>query len=370
LIYPEGCVTTGVCAVMQYQKFVFSLDKVIVPVCLSVNNPWPYEHYTLVGKAQSHLLWYLFSPYITFKHALLPPQKRRPNEKPHEFALRVQSLTAAHLQLGVIKMNWKQKDRLQQALGFAPYNEGLWSRRKSMDQFRENLFKRQVILKDGAAVTLDLTSKSSKNSNRVQPVNDTGGETEAPPGANDEENQEEEEVAPNWEENEKDGVFLAREYAARQHKERDEEMKIFDRAMKKASEEKRNKSSRRRGSAEHRRGSVNDVVNLKYVEELNEHRRRASNLENVSDLPSDLFVKAHIAEVKEKQVEVKAKRRASQIAASEEEMIKLAGGREKLTPEGLAAIQTMAAGEEGGGGGASPGAGGRVRGEGTPPVQP
>ena len=80
LIYPEGCVTTGVCAVMQYQKFVFSLDKVIVPMCLSINNPWPYEHYTLVGHAQDHLLWYLFSPWVTFKHALLPPQKRREGE--------------------------------------------------------------------------------------------------------------------------------------------------------------------------------------------------------------------------------------------------------------------------------------------------
>ena len=322
---------------MQYQKFVFSLDKVIVPVCLSVNNPWPYEHYTLVGKAQAHLLWYLFSPYIVFKHALLPPQKRRPNEKPHEFALRVQSLTAAHLQLGVIKMNWKQKDRLQQALGFSPYNESLWSRRKSMDKFRENLFKRQVVLKDGAAVTLNSNSKGSK---RVQPVNETGGEE----GVVDEEG--DESAVPDYDENEKDGIFLAREYAARQHKERDAEMQIFDKAMKAAAEEKKKNS--RRGSTEggRRRSSVSDVINVQYVEELNEHRRRASNLENVSQLPPDQIAKTHNDDVKVKQVEVKAKRRASQIAASQEEMIKLAGGIDKLTPEGLAAIKAMAEGGE------------------------
>jgi hypothetical protein len=61
-------------------------------------------------------------------------------------------MTAAHLGLSVIKMNWKQKDRLAQALGFMPYNEHEWSRRESLDDFREALFKRQVVIRDGHAV--------------------------------------------------------------------------------------------------------------------------------------------------------------------------------------------------------------------------
>jgi len=136
----------------QYQKFVFGLDKTIVPICLSVYNPWPYEHYTISSSAQFNLMWYMFSPFIIMKHALLKPQIKRPAEKAQDFSLRVQCMTAAHLGLSVIKMNWKQKDRLAQALGFMPYNEHEWSRRESLDVFREALFKRQVVIRDGKAV--------------------------------------------------------------------------------------------------------------------------------------------------------------------------------------------------------------------------
>ena len=79
-------------------------------------------------------------------------QIKRPAEKAQDFSLRVQCMTAAHLGLSVIKMNWKQKDRLAQALGFMPYNEHEWSRRESLDVFREALFKRQVVIRDGKAV--------------------------------------------------------------------------------------------------------------------------------------------------------------------------------------------------------------------------
>ena len=62
-------------------------------------------------------------------------------------------MTAAHLGLGVIKMNWKQKDRLSQALGFMEYNENYWSRKGSMDNFRKALYERKVILRDGEAIS-------------------------------------------------------------------------------------------------------------------------------------------------------------------------------------------------------------------------
>ena len=160
-----------------------------MPVCASVYNPWPYEHYTLGGSIEAHIAWYLFCPFLQFKHSILPPQKIRQDEKATDFSLRVQvrrtihgrreapiclgersetgppasplfvrckncsfigdsqgvvwprstsdlllhstiqTMTAAHLGLGVIKMNWKQKDRLSQALGFSNYNENYWSRR-------------------------------------------------------------------------------------------------------------------------------------------------------------------------------------------------------------------------------------------------
>ena len=122
-------------------------------------------------------------------------------EKPHEFALRVQCMTAAHLGLGVINMNWKEKDRLQQALGFVPYNEALWSRRKSMDIFRENLFKRQVVLKDGHAVVGD---------KKVMPISADEEEEEMEEGTKCAHGSSKNVIKPNYDENEKNGVFLAK----------------------------------------------------------------------------------------------------------------------------------------------------------------
>ena len=45
LIYPEGTVTNSRVALLLYQKFVFSLGKTVVPVAVTIWNPWPYEHF-------------------------------------------------------------------------------------------------------------------------------------------------------------------------------------------------------------------------------------------------------------------------------------------------------------------------------------
>ena len=55
-------------------------------------------------------------------------------------------------------------------------------------------------------------------------------------------------------------------------------------------------------------------------------RCRISNVGSVDELPENMKVKTHEAEVMERKIEVKAKRRASQIAASEDQMIKVGGG--------------------------------------------
>jgi len=297
LIYPEGCVTTGVCAVMQYQKFVFGLDKVIVPLCLSVYNPWPYEHYTLSAGASTHLMWYMFSPFIIMRHALLEPQKRRPNEKPQDFALRVQCMTAAHLGLSVIKMNWKQKDRLSQALGFMPYNAHEWSRRESLDTFREALFKRQVIIRDGHAV----------NKNDITP----DGKTE------------------------EDGVFLAKEYAYRKSQESDEEMQIFGEAMKLAQSKKKRERSVRHNV---KKNQIIPEANETMVNKVNEARRKSS----VTSGEAPDLLKMHNNDVVLRQESIKKARRKSSLMATEADMIKLAGGESELTPQALEAIHIAA----------------------------
>ena len=279
LIYPEGCVTTGVSAVMQYQKFVFGLGKVIVPVCLSIYNPWPYEHYTLTAGAKTHLLWYLFSPFVIFKHTLLKPQKLRPNEKPEEFSQRVQIMTAAHLNLGVIKMNWKQKERLSQALGFIPFQEEFWSRRRSMIKFRENLFRRQVILKDGGAV-VDIESGQAA-----------------------------------MEEEEKAAVFLAKEVAMRQNASRDDELVIFDNAMQTAAEISKQAGSKRRDSV------ILQECNERMVKEINELRVKKKEKGLETDTTE---LKTYFEDASTRKQQVRQKRRASLVAMEQEELAKKA----------------------------------------------
>mmetsp|Transcript_14462 Transcript_14462/g.26717 ORF Transcript_14462/g.26717 Transcript_14462/m.26717 type:complete len:589 (+) Transcript_14462:258-2024(+) len=338
LIYPEGCVTSGHSSVMQYQQFVFSLDKVIVPMCLSVYNPWPYEHYTLSAGAKHHLMWYLFSPFIIFKHALLAPQKIRVGEKPRDFALRVQCMTAAHLGLGVIKMNWKQKDRLAQALGFVPYDANYWSRRESMDNFKEALFNRQVVLKDGIAYSTktertfageDKEEEGKIPKNKVVPAK--------PENPSMKSLQTMRELP--LEEQEKHGVVLAREYAARAHAEREEEMKIFDETMKKVAEERKKKRGSIRRVGAKGAGFVDQNANAEMVNKVNNLRRRSS-VGGVQVPELKVFAK----EVQEKGEFVQEKRRKSSIAMSQQQVEVLSGKSPGgISEEGMKALQEAAA---------------------------
>jgi len=337
LIYPEGCVTTGVSAVMQYQKFVFSLDKVIVPTCLSVYNPWPYEHYTLTSGAVQHLCWYLFSPFIIFKQALLPPQKIRKDEKPTEFALRVQCMTAAHLGLGVIKMNWKQKDRLSQALGFMDYNENYWSRRESMDNFREALYQRKVVLRDGEAFSTGERSGDKGSDGRSFSGSEVDVEGAFERQAKTAKTSSKKVVPLNLAVKDKNrsqskliaqGTVLAKEYAARHHQEREPEMKIFDEAMKKAGAQKKKK-----GERSYREKMVDKDINEEMVIKTNMVRR-------LSTMPD---VKPHSEEVHALGAQVKEKRRLSSLAATQEQLQSLAlANGEGLSEEAMKAIKDAA----------------------------
>jgi len=259
LIYPEGCVTNGYNAVMQYQKFVFGLNKVIVPVCLQFVNPWPFEHYTLNTGAATHLAWYMFSPGVIMKHAILPPQKIKKGEDPTFFALRIQCMTAAHLGLGVIKLNWKQKERLAQALGFQPYNPGFWSRRESMDDFRKAVYSNALVVSGDEIVKTESRTKRgsmsfNKLSNTMRKKHVKVMQTEA--------------------------AFLAKEFAVK-HNERDEELLVLDKQMEKIKEANDGVAKRVRslmpGAKNSRKHSmVMPDLNAEFVEKINSVRRRNS----------------------------------------------------------------------------------------------
>lgn len=247
-------------------------------------------------------------------------------------------MTAAHLGLGVIKMNWKQKDRLAQALGFVPYDANYWSRRESMDNFKEALFNRQVVLKDGIAYSTktertfageDKEEEGKIPKNKVVPAK--------PENPSMKSLQTMRELP--LEEQEKHGVVLAREFAARAHAEREEEMKIFDETMKKVAEERKKKRGSIRRVGARGAGFVDQNANAEMVNKVNNLRRRSS-VGGVQVPELKVFAK----EVQEKGEFVQEKRRKSSIAMSQQQVEVLSGKSPGgISEEGMKALQEAAA---------------------------
>lgn len=250
-----GCVTNGYAAVMQYQKFVFGLNKVIVPVCLQFVNPWPFEHYCLSTGAANHLMWYMFSPFVIMKHAILPPQKIRKDESPAFFALRIQAMTAAHLGLGVIRLNWKQKDRLAQAMGFQPYSENFWSRRESMDDFKKAVYDNALVVQ-GDKIVKTASRKEEERSEKTSfhgRINRFGSVVKRRAVAQ-----------------QKEAAFMAKEFAAKHNNGRDSELQILDDQMKKLQAQQRARSILPGRNHNRKVSLISPDLNAELVEKINE----------------------------------------------------------------------------------------------------
>ena len=92
LVFPEGGLTTGKHGLLQFHKFLFSLEHVVQPIVLKPKGgPLPIHIDNNFGTTIGNILYYAFQPWQRFDVVYLPPAKRRTNEDPLDFARRVMS---------------------------------------------------------------------------------------------------------------------------------------------------------------------------------------------------------------------------------------------------------------------------------------
>jgi len=112
LIFPEGGLTNGRVGTMMYHRFVFSLDCMIIPLAISLQDPWPVEHDYLGSTWARNFIWFLIVPFHIFDMTFLPPQKRNEGETAEEFAVRVQKLTCGFLNIEPTHCSYSEKKEL------------------------------------------------------------------------------------------------------------------------------------------------------------------------------------------------------------------------------------------------------------------
>jgi hypothetical protein len=144
LFFPEGWDNTGRRGLLLYQRFLFSLDRPILPVSLSARVPFelPLNLSILGTNVLKETCWLFFFPYVQFDLHFLPLQyrgrengsrsgggnisgksqtreggqkvKEREEEEEEndiEFARRVQELTALYLK--IVATNYSYREALK-----------------------------------------------------------------------------------------------------------------------------------------------------------------------------------------------------------------------------------------------------------------
>jgi hypothetical protein len=90
LVFPEGGLTTGASSLLQFHKFLFSLNEHIQPIALvPKGGPLPINLDNNMGTTWCNILSYAFQPWQRFHVIYLPPCKQRTNEDSLDFARRV-----------------------------------------------------------------------------------------------------------------------------------------------------------------------------------------------------------------------------------------------------------------------------------------
>jgi len=112
LIFPEGGLTNGRVGTMMYHRFVFSLDCSIIPMAVALKDPWPVYHDYLGSTWTRNFIWFLLVPFHIFEVTLLSPERRKVEETPEEFALRVQQITCDYLDIEATQWPYSAKKEL------------------------------------------------------------------------------------------------------------------------------------------------------------------------------------------------------------------------------------------------------------------
>eukprot|EP00771_Trimastix_marina_P001803 gnl/Trimastix_PCT/2904.p1 GENE.gnl/Trimastix_PCT/2904~~gnl/Trimastix_PCT/2904.p1 ORF type:complete len:292 (-),score=80.77 gnl/Trimastix_PCT/2904:73-948(-) len=112
-VLAEGATTSGKHGLLRYNKFVFSLDMDVLPVALRVrpyapiNIDIPSRHFL------PNMLWTFSCPFVVYEYEFLEPQRRKDEETPEQFAMRVQEYTAQHLGIACTQFTYKDKNKIK-----------------------------------------------------------------------------------------------------------------------------------------------------------------------------------------------------------------------------------------------------------------
>ncbi|KAG3078645.1 hypothetical protein PI124_g15923 [Phytophthora idaei] len=108
--FPEGGLTNGKKGLLQYHKFLFSLDKTVQPLAIQASDgPFPVNINDETSTFMANVLWYLFVPWHTYTVQVLPRTKAEQGEDPLIFAQRVMKMTADALEQQASPLMYRDK---------------------------------------------------------------------------------------------------------------------------------------------------------------------------------------------------------------------------------------------------------------------
>jgi len=96
LVFPEGSIPNGR-GLMRFSKFVFGLDRPVVPVALAVWSPLPLAYDTVFHSLATNVLLTLFRPVHLFRLTVLPPKRSAEGTSAESFAHAVADALAGTL---------------------------------------------------------------------------------------------------------------------------------------------------------------------------------------------------------------------------------------------------------------------------------
>jgi ancient ubiquitous protein 1 len=124
LVFPEGGLTSGKAGLLQFHKFLFSLNYCVQPIVIKAHGgPLPINIDNNFGTTWGNILYFTFQPWQTFTVTYLPPAKRRSNEDPLDFAQRVMSMIAKERGISTTPFLYREK-RIYSKMKMELYEKG------------------------------------------------------------------------------------------------------------------------------------------------------------------------------------------------------------------------------------------------------
>eukprot|EP00605_Chrysophyceae_sp_TOSAG23-4_P002214 GSChrysophyteH1.ASY1.ANO1.2454.1 assembled CDS len=161
LVFPEGGLTSGALGLLQYHKFMYSLDVPIQPIRITISNPafTPINIDFDNASFFMNVFWIAFVPVRRFHLHFMQSQRRREGEEALAFAQRAQLEQA--MALGIKASPFLYKDK------------GHWLALKNAYKSEGIKLELEVHEHKGSVSVTDAFRKSTKTSRSLSTVSPT-----------------------------------------------------------------------------------------------------------------------------------------------------------------------------------------------------